>query len=77
MKSGTKKIDRIMLDNFSVKNVIEASSLNKGKYEIEISGGVNESNIRKYKNIQNVNFISVGSLTHSSKALDISLNFIT
>ncbi|HRB00155.1 MAG TPA: carboxylating nicotinate-nucleotide diphosphorylase [Ignavibacteria bacterium] len=77
LKSGTKKIDRIMLDNFSVKDVIKASSMNKSKYEIEISGGVNESNIRKYKNIQNVNFISIGSLTHSSKALDISLNFIT
>lgn len=77
LKSGSTKIDRIMLDNFSIKDVQEAARLNKGKYEIEISGGVNESNIRKYKNIQNVNFISVGSLTHSSKALDISLNFIT
>jgi len=77
LKSDTNRIDRIMLDNFPVKEVIKAAEMNNGKYELEISGGVNESNIRKYKNVKNVNFISIGSLTHSSKALDISLNFIT
>ncbi|HAY34227.1 MAG TPA: carboxylating nicotinate-nucleotide diphosphorylase [Ignavibacteria bacterium] len=77
LNSGTKKIHRIMLDNFSLKDVISAAEMNQGRYEIEVSGGINESNIRNYRKLSGINYISMGSLTHSSKSLDISFNFIT
>ncbi|MBS1518409.1 MAG: carboxylating nicotinate-nucleotide diphosphorylase [Bacteroidetes bacterium] len=77
LKSGKGIIDRIMLDNFKINDVVKASEMNKGKYELEVSGGISESNIMKYKRIKGIDYISAGSLTHSSKALDISLNFVT
>jgi len=77
LNSGTKKIHRIMLDNFSLKDAAAAAKMNDGRYEIEVSGGINESNIRDYRNLSGINYISMGSLTHSSKSMDISFNFIT
>ncbi len=65
-------IHRIMLDNFSPEKLKEAVELINGKYETEASGGINESNIREYAET-GVDFISVGSLTHHIKSLDLSL----
>jgi|ERR1035437_692913 nicotinate-nucleotide pyrophosphorylase (carboxylating) len=64
--------DIIMLDNFELGEMAKAVSLIKGKCKVEASGGVNFYTI---KNIAEtgVDFISVGALTHSVKALDISL----
>lgn len=75
--NGSKTVDRIMLDNFKVKEIREAIELIKGKFEIELSGGINEGNIQKYSKFNRIDFISVGSLTHSYRSMDISLNFIT
>jgi nicotinate-nucleotide pyrophosphorylase (carboxylating) len=75
--NGKKIIDRVMLDNFSIKNVGKAIELNKGLFQIEVSGGINYNNINKYSEIKGIDFISIGFLTHSVKSLDISLNFIT
>jgi nicotinate-nucleotide pyrophosphorylase (carboxylating) len=47
----------------------------KRKIEIEASGGVSLANIRKIART-GVDFISIGALTHSVKALDISLEII-
>ncbi len=77
ISEGKGLIDRVMLDNFTLKNVKEAIKLNRGLYELEVSGGVNESNINLYSKIKGVDYISIGSLTHSVNSLDISLNFIT
>lgn len=66
------KVNRILLDNFSIPNIKKAVKLIKGKYEIEISGGINEKNIRKYAAC-GADFISSGALTHSVKSLDMSL----
>jgi len=65
-------IDRIMLDNMSVEMIKEAVAIIKGAKEIEISGGVNLQNVRSYA-LPGVDFISIGGLTHSVPALDISL----
>ena len=65
-------VDIIMLDNFELGEMIKAVSFINGKCKVEASGGVN---IYTVKNIAEtgVDFISVGALTHSVKALDISL----
>ena len=75
--NGKNLIDIVMLDNFEIKDVKKAITLNKQKFKIEISGGVNESNIRQYGKMKGIDYISSGSLTHSAKAIDLSLNFIS
>lgn len=77
LDKGQGKVDIIMLDNFNLSQIRKAIKLNKGKFKLEISGGVNRSNISKYHNIVGVDYISVGSITHSVKSIDIALNFIT
>lgn len=66
------KVDRIMLDNFSIPDLKKALQLIKGKFETEASGGITEKNIRNYAKC-GVDFISIGALTHSVKSLDLSL----
>jgi len=66
--------DRVMLDNMDVKTIKQAVKKYKGKVELEVSGGINESNIEQYAQT-GVDYISIGALTHSVKALDISLLF--
>lgn len=65
-------IQRILLDNFTPANISKALKIIGGKYETEASGGINETNIRKYAKT-GVDYISVGALTHSVKSLDLSL----
>lgn len=71
--------DIIMLDNMSVKEIKEAqkiiNSSIKNHAKIEISGGVNINNISDYSDL-NVDFISVGVLTHSVRAVDIGLDVV-
>ena len=65
-------VDRIMLDNFSPENLKAALKIIPSSYETEASGGITLENIRTYADT-NVDFISVGALTHSVKSLDLSL----
>ncbi len=65
-------IDRIMLDNFSIDMIREAVNIVNGKVELEVSGGVKLENVREIAEC-GIDYISVGALTHSAKALDISL----
>ena len=69
------RIDRIMLDNFSIEDTKHALELINGKYETESSGGIDKENIVKYAET-GVDFISVGALTHQIKSLDLSLKAI-
>lgn len=69
------KVNRILLDNFSPSEIKNAVQLIKGRFETEISGGVNEKNIRNYASC-GADYISVGALTHSVKSLDMSLTAI-
>lgn len=66
------QVDRIMLDNFTPKLTLEALKLIAGKYETESSGGINEDTILSFAKT-GVDYISVGSLTHQIKSLDLSL----
>ena len=67
-------VDRVMLDNMSLKEIRAAVKAYKNKVEFEISGGVTEENIKSYAKT-GVQYISSGALTHSYKSLDISLLF--
>ena len=65
-------VQRIMLDNFSIDETIEAVKIIDGKIETESSGGITAETIRSYAEC-GVDFISVGALTHQVKSLDMSL----
>lgn len=65
-------VHRIMLDNFTPDLLREAVLLVGGKYETEASGGITLKTLRKYAET-GVDFISSGALTHSVKAMDISM----
>ena len=67
------KFKRILFDNMNVKTLRKCLKLCKNKYETEYSGNVNLKNIKKISKT-NVDRISIGSLTHSAKAFDTSLN---
>lgn len=64
--------DIIMLDNFELGEMAKAVSLIKDKCKVEASGGINLYTVKDIAET-GVDFISVGALTHSVKALDISL----
>lgn len=68
----TGRVDRIMLDNFSPGDLHEAVKKIGGRFETEASGGIDESNIVEYAKT-GVDYISVGSLTHQIKSIDMSL----
>lgn len=65
-------VDRIMLDNFTPEAITEALAVINNQVETEASGGINENNLADYA-ATNVDFISIGALTHSVKSMDISL----
>lgn len=64
--------DRIMLDNYSNDEMKKAVELIGNKAEIEASGGITLETIKDAAET-GVDYISVGAITHSVKALDISL----
>ncbi|GMQ61835.1 carboxylating nicotinate-nucleotide diphosphorylase [Vallitalea maricola] len=66
--------DIIMLDNMTINMMKEAASIAKGKAVLEASGNVDLDRVKEIAET-GVNIISVGALTHSVKALDISIKF--
>lgn len=68
----TGKVHRIMLDNFTPHNTALAVEMIGGRFETEASGGITEESIVDYAKA-GVDYISVGAITHSVKAFDLSL----
>lgn len=64
--------DVIMLDNFDVNTARAACDVIGNRAAVEISGGINLSNVAFYAR-SGAGRISVGALTHSARALDFSL----
>ena len=64
--------DRIMLDNFSLGDLQQAVTLNKGRAELEASGNVTEATLRGIADT-GVDFISIGALTKVVMPLDLSM----
>jgi nicotinate-nucleotide pyrophosphorylase (carboxylating) len=62
----------ILLDNMSTEEMREAVSRVAGRAELEASGGVSLETVRAIAET-GVDYISVGALTHSAPALDLSL----
>jgi nicotinate-nucleotide pyrophosphorylase (carboxylating) len=67
------KADYILLDNMTNEQMAEAVRINAGRAKLEASGGITISRIKSIAGL-GVDFISVGALTHSVKASDISLD---
>ena len=65
-------VQRIMFDNFTPDMIREALPIVNGQYETEASGNITLENLRSYAET-GVDFISVGTLTHQIKSLDLSL----
>ena len=67
--------DIVLLDNMSIDELTEAVELVEGQAMTEASGGVNEQTVAAIAQT-GVDIISVGALTHSAPAMDISLDLL-
>src|SRR5881392_2992246 len=65
-------VDVILLDNMAPAQIREAVALRKGNIEFEASGGITLKNVNRIA-ATGVDYISVGSLTHGARAIDIGL----
>jgi nicotinate-nucleotide pyrophosphorylase (carboxylating) len=65
--------DIILLDNMTPAQVRRAAAIIGGRAKVEVSGGVRYETLRAYA-LPGVDFISVGALTHSVPAADLSLD---
>ncbi|NOZ04651.1 MAG: carboxylating nicotinate-nucleotide diphosphorylase [FCB group bacterium] len=65
------RVDRIMLDNMSPDQIRRAVRIAENRIPLEASGNISLDNVEQIA-ATGVHFISVGQLTHSAKALDIS-----
>ena len=68
-------VERILLDNMSLDELRRAVTLCAGRAKLEASGNVSLDNVRAIAET-GVDFISVGALTHSAKAFDVSLRWV-
>ena len=69
------KSDIIMLDNMSLEDIKKAVNLIDGRASIEVSGSISVDQLNALSKV-NIDFVSIGALTHSPKASDISMNFL-
>ncbi len=70
-------VDIILLDNMNLDELREAVALGRGgSVEFEASGGVNLQTVRAIAET-GVQWVSVGALTHSARAMDFSLEFLS
>ena len=67
--------DRLLLDNFSVVDLKAAVAETRGRAKLEASGGVSLSSIRAIAET-GVDYISVGEITKSIRAVDLSMRFV-
>ncbi len=68
-------VGHLLLDNMSLEQLREAVALVGGRAELEASGGVSLATVRSIAET-GVNYVSVGALTHSAPALDLSLEVV-
>jgi len=73
LKSGAHIV---MLDNMSIENMVKAVGIVDGRAVLEASGGITIENVRDVA-ATGVDLISIGALTHSVTAMDISLDLET
>lgn len=66
------KVDRVLLDNMTTEQIREAVAITHGRVKLEASGNMNLQRIASVAET-GVDYISVGALTHSAPALDLSM----
>jgi nicotinate-nucleotide pyrophosphorylase (carboxylating) len=66
------RVDRIMLDNWDIKSIKHASSFVNKRTPLEVSGNMTIERTREVSKT-GIDFISVGTITHSFKSLDMTL----
>lgn len=69
------RVGHLLLDNMDLATLAEAVRLAKGKALLEASGGITLENLRQVA-LTGVDFVSVGAITHSAPALDVSMEVI-
>ncbi len=69
------RADSILFDNMSVSDMTQAVALAGGRVKLEASGGVTLDTVRPIAETD-VDFISIGALTHSARSLDVSLEVL-
>ena len=69
------KPDVILLDNMKISDIKKSIKIINKKSQIEVSGGVNLKTVKEFSGLE-IDFISVGSLTHSARAVDIGLDIV-
>lgn len=75
IKYGKGIVKVVMLDNFDVRQIEKAALLlKKNGFKTELSGGINIDNINRIQR-RGIDYYSIGSLTHSYKSTDFSLEF--
>ncbi len=68
--------DIVMLDNFTDAQIGEAVKKAKGRVALEVSGGITLARLPVLAKM-GIDFVSMGALTHSARAMDLSLELIT
>ena len=68
-------VDRIMLDNFTPRQLSQALALINDRFETEASGGINLNNLEDYART-GVDYVSIGALIHQAKSIDLSLKAV-
>ncbi|MFN3479471.1 MAG: carboxylating nicotinate-nucleotide diphosphorylase [Thermodesulfovibrionales bacterium] len=68
--------DVVMLDNMTIEEMKEAVRLAKGKVILEASGNINLNNVRAVAET-GVDLISIGAITHSAPAVDMSMKIVS
>lgn len=69
------RADIVMLDNMNINNIKKALKIIKGRCKVEVSGNIPFRHLRRLARLA-VDYISLGRLTHSPRALDISLKIV-
>jgi len=64
---------RVLLDNMTPQQIADAVARTAGRVELEASGGVTLETVSVYATIKGLDYVSLGALTHSAPALDLSL----
>ena len=67
-------VDRVLLDNFSIDDMVAAVELNQRRIELEASGNIELEQLLEIANT-GVDFISIGALTKHLRAIDFSLRY--
>lgn len=72
LSNGKGLVNRVLLDNFEMDKIKKAIEIINNQFEIEVSGNINENTISEISKT-NVDYVSIGSLTHSFNSYDFSL----